>query len=168
MRKVILSVALSLDGMIEGPDGEYDWCPMPDQKEMQTFLNKIDTVFYGRKSYEMAGGFMAKNKVNYIFSNTLKKVNGKDSHLVKGDIISAVNEIRNQPGKDIWLFGGAMLTTAFLNAGLIDEMWLGIVPVVLGKGKPLFQQIKQRNYFQIVDSVNKENYLSVVLRKTLE
>ena len=123
MRKVILSVALSLDGMIEGPNGEYDWCPPPDKNEMQDFLDKIDIVFYGRKSYEMAGGFLPADKTSYVFSNTLTLVKGKDTHIINGDVDAAVKEIKSQSGKDIWLFGGANLTTTFINEGLMKCGW---------------------------------------------
>ncbi len=55
MRKVILSVAITLDGMIEGPNGEYDWCIMEPEMEFDNFLDSVDTVFFGRKSYELFG-----------------------------------------------------------------------------------------------------------------
>ena len=162
MRKVILGVAVSLDGFIEGPGGEYDWCPPPSKTEMEAFLGKVDVIFMGRKSYEMMGGAAFPGKLSYVFSNSLKKV--KDAIIISGDIVNAVKEIKNQEGKDIWLFGGASLTTTFLNEGLVDEMWLGIVPVVLGGGKPLFQNIHQRTYFKFTEAVEKTGYLSVGLK----
>jgi len=137
MRKVILSVAVSLDGMIEGPNGEYDLCPPPSRKEMSDFLNKVDAIFLGRKSFELIGKSMFPKKEHYVFSTTLKK----------------------QPGKDIWLYGGAKLVTFFLNEKLVDEMWLGVVPIILGKGKPLFSNINQRTHFKLVEATPNEGYL---------
>lgn len=164
MRKVILGVAVSLDGFIEGPNGEYDWCPPPSKEEMDKFLDNIDVVFFGRKSYALFGTADYADKTSYVFSNTLKSVNGKNTHLLSGDIISAVKKIKAEEGKNIWLWGGASLTTTFMNAGLIDELWLGLVPVVLGAGKPLFQDIRQRTQFKVMDSANRNGYLSLYLQ----
>lgn len=164
MRKVILGVAVSLDGFIEGPNGEYDWCPSPSKEEMDEFLDNIDVVFFGRKSYELFGTAEYASKTCYVFSNTLKAVEGKNTHLLSGDVVSAVKKIKSEEGKNIWLWGGASLTTTFMNAGLIDELWLGLVPVVLGAGKPLFQDIRQRTHFKVMDTVNRNGYLSLYLQ----
>jgi dihydrofolate reductase len=159
MRKVILSVAVSLDGMIEGPNGEYDWCPPPSKKEMSDFLNKIDAIFLGRKSFELTGKSMFPKKEHYVFSTTLKKA--IDFHLIGSNAKQKVIDLKKQPGKDIWLFGGAKLVTFFLNEKLVDEMWLAVVPIVLGKGKPLFSDINQRTHFNLVEAVPKEGYVSL-------
>ena len=167
MRKIILSVAVSLDGFIEGSNGEYDWCPPPSQKEMDAFLKEIDIVFMGRKSYERAGEFMMPEKLTYVFSNKLKEVRGSNVKLLNGDEMKEVDTIKKQKGKNIWLFGGASLITTFINNNLVDEMWLGIVPIILGNGKPLFQNMEQRKYFDII-SAKKEpkGYLSLKLSKS--
>ena len=164
MRKVILGVAVSLDGFIEGPNGEYDWCPPPSKSEMDNFLEGIDVVFFGRKSYELFGTAEYTSKTCYVFSNTLTTVKGKNTHLLSGDVVSAVKKIKAEEGRNIWLWGGASLTTTFLNEGLIDELWLGIVPIVLGVGKPLFQNIRQRKYFKLSDTYQQKGYLSVHLQ----
>lgn len=164
MRKVILSVAVSLDGFIEGPHGEYDWCPPPSQIEMNNFLSEIDVIFMGRKSYEMAGTSMFPDKQCYVFSNTLKKVKS-DTKILNGDFSKTVNEIKGQPGKNIWLFGGASLITDFINHQLVDEMWLGLVPVILGSGKPLFQSITNRQQFKADTAFVSNGYFSLRLKK---
>lgn len=158
MRKVILCVAVSLDGLIEGPMGEFDWCLTDQDYGMTDFMKRIDAIFYGRKSYEMmleAGPNGNENpftKVkSYVFSNTLSKAYA-DTELISGDIASEVNALKNQSGKDIWLWGGASLTTSFLNAGLIDEMILAVHPIVLGAGKPLFKDIDSRKHFILKSS----------------
>ncbi len=99
-----------------------------------------------------------------MFSNTLEK-NRTDISVVNGDLAKVVDQIREQSNGNIWLYGGAELTTEFLNSGWIDEMWLGIVPVVLGNGKPLFQNISHRNYFTIIKSGMSDGYLSVKLKR---
>jgi dihydrofolate reductase len=165
MRKIILSVAVSLDGLIEGPNGEYDWCPPPSKKEMDDFLKTIDVIFMGRKSYEMAGEFMTPDKLTYIFSNKLKQVRGKNVKLLGGDVLKEVEKIRKQNGKDIWLWGGAGLTSWFINQNLVDEMWLGLVPIVLGKGKPLFENIEARKKFKPTEASVLGSYFSLKLSK---
>jgi dihydrofolate reductase len=164
MRKVILSVAVSLDGFIEGPGGEYDWCPPPSEKEMNDFLNNIDVIFMGRKSYEMAGTSMFPDKECYVFSNTLRKAKGK-AKIIAGDFVASVNHIKQQQGKNIWLYGGASLTTDFITHQLVDEMWLGLVPIILGDGKPLFQNIKERKYFEAESAVVSRGYFSLRLKR---
>ncbi len=157
MRKIILGLAVSLDGFIEGPNGEYDWCLTDQDYGMRDFMKRIDSIFYGRKSYEMMlnaeqGGVnpFAKMK-SYIFSNTLTKAY-KGTELISGNIEEQVNAMKKQPGKDIWLFGGASLTTTFINEGLVDEMNLAVHPILLGTGKSLFNNIEGRKHFKLADS----------------
>jgi dihydrofolate reductase len=156
MRKIILGLAVSLDGFIEGPNGEYDWCFTDQDYGLSDFMKRIDATFIGRKTYEMtlamsanAGGFPKLKE--YIFSTTLDKV--KDgATLVKGDIKQEVEKIRNEKGKDIWLFGGAGLTTSLMNLGLVDELFLAVHPIILGGGKPLFTNIKNRIPLKLADT----------------
>jgi dihydrofolate reductase len=155
MRKIILCVAVSLDGLIEGPNGEYDWCLTDQDYGMTDFVKSIDAIFYGRKSYEMMLGMEQEGNNNpfasiksYVFSNTVEKP-FEGTELVSGNMIEKVKAIQQQPGKSIWLWGGASLTTSFLNAGLIDEMNLAVHPIVLGSGKPLFQDIDGRKHFTL-------------------
>jgi len=156
MRKLILALAVSLDGFIEGPNGEYDWCFMDQDYGMSDFMNNIDAVFVGRKSYEMSLAVevditgMPKME-EYIFSNTLNKV--KDgSILVKGDIKTEVEKIKNKEGKGIWLFGGASLTSTLMNLKLVDELHLAVHPILLGGGKPLFHDISERITLKLLDT----------------
>ncbi|MBD2753491.1 dihydrofolate reductase family protein [Spirosoma validum] len=158
MRKVILGLAVSLDGYIEGPNGEYDWCFTDQDYGMTVFLERIDALFIGRKSYELLNnvseeasnyGFPSYKK--YVFSNTLTGV-GEGMELISGDWRTKVTELKNQTGKDFWLYGGADLTTSFINEGLVDELFLAVHPIILGAGKPLFQHIKDRVNLKLIDS----------------
>jgi len=154
MRKVILGVAVSLDGFIEGPNGEYDWCFTDQDYGLSEFFKSVDTVFMGRKSYELTqqiqGDNPWDNMTTYVFSNSLKEVKGENSKLIAGDIEAQVKDILKQPGKNIWMFGGAELLTTFVNNGWIDEYWLSIHPIVLGSGKALFQNIHERKKLKLV------------------
>jgi dihydrofolate reductase len=156
MRKLILGVAVSLDGFIEGPNGEYDWCFTDQDYGLSGFFRSVDALFMGRKSYEMMQsmseappGFPKLKE--YIFSTTLNKVK-EGAFLIKDKIKEEVEKIKNEEGKDIWLFGGANLTTSLLNLGLIDEFSLAVHPVILGAGKPLFSNIAGRIHLKLVDS----------------
>jgi dihydrofolate reductase len=146
MRKIILNLAVSLDGLIEGPNGEYDWCFTDQDYGMTEFMERTDTIFFGRKSYELVQSVEPaaySDKKKYVFSRTLAG-DGKDYTLINDDYVNKVKHLKEQPGKDIWLFGGAVLTTAFLNEGLIDELMLSVHPILLGEGKPLFSGIDKR------------------------
>jgi dihydrofolate reductase len=155
MRKIILGLAVSLDNLIEGPNGEYDWCFTDQDYGMNDFLKTIDAVFYGRKSYELMqqteGPDMFGHLRSYVFSNSLQSGN-KKFDLVSGDVISEVKRIKQMSGKDIWLFGGASLTGSLMTAGLVDILWLSVHPIILGQGKPLFTDIKERKKLKLLDS----------------
>ncbi|MBI3258866.1 MAG: dihydrofolate reductase [Ignavibacteriae bacterium] len=145
MRKVILNLAVSLDGFIEGPNGEYDWCFTDQDYNMTEFFKRTDAIFFGRKSYEL----LMRTEDNpypemakYVFSRTLHDLDG--ATLISNNIKESVKEIKSQNGKDIWLFGGAKLVTDFMNFGLVDELMLSIHPILLGSGTPLFTNINNR------------------------
>lgn len=154
MRKIILNVAVSLDGFIEGPNGEYDWCFTDADYGMENFLQQTDMIFFGRKSYELfisSFSHMWNDKKHYVFSNSLKPQETK-AIVISGDIVSKVQRIKKEGEKDIWLFGGASLATSFLKEGLIDEMLLAVHPVLLGGGKPLFLTTNERTWWKLVES----------------
>ncbi|WP_240415979.1 dihydrofolate reductase family protein [Paenibacillus periandrae] len=165
-RRIILDLAVTLDGFIEGKNGEVDWCIMDSETGFINFLNQIDTIFYGRKSYDLWGQFtpeiedtetekemwgLVHSKEKYVFSRTQK---GTDNQalVINDNILEEVNKLKNKPGKDIWLYGGASLITTFINLGLVDEFRLSVHPVILGEGKPLFIDIKQRLNLKMVNT----------------
>ena len=157
MRKIILEVAVTLDGFIEGPKGEYDWCFTDQDYGMTEFYKRIDSLFIGRRSYELLlkmgddamPGFPKLKE--YVFSTTMKDAKPGVT-LIQDDIKETVEKIKNEPGKDIWLFGGAGLTTSLMNLGLIDELSLAVHPILLGSGKPLFTNIRDRINLTLLDS----------------
>jgi len=157
MKKIILDLAVTLDGFIEGPNGEIDWCIMDDDMGFDKFLSTIDTIFYGRVSYDAWGNFQPDNQTNATELELWKAIHSKQkfvfSHqqrqdekatFISTDITNQVSEIKNREGKDIWLYGGGGLIKTFMNLGLIDEYRLSVHPVVLGKGKPLFENLHER------------------------
>jgi dihydrofolate reductase len=165
-RRIILDLAVTLDGFIEGENGEVDWCIMDSEMGFIHFLNQIDTILYGRKSYDLWGQFtpgmedsdtekemweLVHSKEKYVFSRTKKGTNNQAT-FINDNILEEVNKLKNKPGKDIWLYGGASLITNFINLGLVDEFRLSVHPVILGEGKPLFTDIKQRVNVNLVNT----------------
>ncbi|WP_066309831.1 dihydrofolate reductase family protein [Bacillus sp. FJAT-29814] len=161
-RRIILDLAVTLDGFIEGKNGEVDWCIMDSEMGFIHFLNQIDTILYGRKSYDLWGQFypettdetekemwgIVHSKEKYVFSKTQKGSNSK-AIFINDHLLEEVIKLKNKPGKDIWLYGGASLITEFIRLGLVDEFRLSVHPVILGEGKPLFMDIKQRLNLQL-------------------
>lgn len=167
MRKIILDLAVTLDGFIEGPNGEIDWCIMDDDMDFNGFLAGIDTIFYGRVSYEMWGNFQpgldaseteksvwaaVHSKKKVVFSS--QEHQDRNATFITADIPGKVAEIKQQDGKDIWLYGGAKLITTFIHQGLVDIYRISVHPTVLGAGKPLFQNLKDRINLELI-GVNK-------------
>ena len=155
MRKILLNLAVSLDGFIEDANGAFDWCFTDQDYGMTAFLAGVDAILFGRKSYEVMlkldpNGFA--DKTRYVFSNSLEAV-ADGYELVKGDLSEAVQKIRNQPGKDIWLFGGSLLAHSLLQANLVDEMLISVHPILLGSGKPLFLETDGRTPLDFVEAI---------------
>ena len=163
MKKVILDLAVTLDGFIEGPNGEIDWCIMDDDMDFEGFLTGIDTIFYGRVSYDAWGNFQpdahasqpeqmlwkaVHSKKKFVFSIQ----NRKDEHAtyISSDFVHKVNEIKNQDGKDIWLYGGASLIKSFIHLDLIDVYRISVHPIALGSGKALFENLKDRLKLKLI------------------
>ena len=178
MRKLILNLAITLDGFIEGPNGEIDWLVRDPEMDFGDILNEIlsdkDAIFYGRVSYDKWGNFQPHEDVSpkikeayermhslqkYVFSRT-KTGDDTNAIFINSDIEERVLEIKQQPGKNIWLYGGAKMTTTLLNLGLIDEFRLAVHPVIIGSGKPLFQNIQDRHKLKLTDV---EGYKSGVI-----
>ncbi|PGY07301.1 dihydrofolate reductase family protein [Bacillus sp. AFS031507] len=165
-RKIILDLAVTLDGFIEGKNGEVDWCIMDPDMGFIHFLNQIDTILYGRKSYDLWGQYTpgtkdpqtdkelweeVHSKQKYVFSRSQKGTD-KKAIFINDQILEEVNKIKNMPGRDIWLYGGASLITSFIHLGLVDEFRLSVHPVILGEGKPLFIDIQERVYLKLVNT----------------
>jgi len=168
MRKIVLQLAVSLDGYIEGPNGEFDWCFTDQDYGMSAFFKRIDSTFMGRKTYELAlamqdeapPGFPKFKE--YVFSNTLTEVK-EEVILINGDIKKKVEKIKKEKGKDIWLFGGAELISLLMNLHLVDEIILAVHPVILGSGKALFSEIKERTWLTLTDHKIYPNGLAFLM-----
>ena len=144
MRKVVLGLGISLDGYIARPDGSVDFLFMPTDYSMAPFFATIDTAIMGRKTLEdglkMTGGdsIPSYGLTSYVMSRSQPAGQRHGATFTQQDPASLVRELRKKPGKDIWLMGGGELAREFLKADLVDELYLGVVPVLLGEGIPLF------------------------------
>jgi dihydrofolate reductase len=141
MRRVIYSCAMSLDGYIAGPNGEYDWIVIDPDIEFAAMTARFDTFLIGRKTFEAMRRMgndvkSVPGAQNIVFSRTLKPSDHPHA-TVAADAERGVAELRTQPGKDIALFGGGELFRSLLAAGLVDGLEVSVIPVLLGGGVPL-------------------------------
>ncbi len=153
MRKVILGLGISIDGYIARLNGEVDFLFMPKDYSMASFFATIDTAIMGRKTLDAAGGsFSGSPMTAYVFSRS--KPPGKHGGVSFTDKSPAtfIRELRKHPGKNIWLMGGGELARDFLKADLVDELYLGVVPVLLGEGIPLFPSKFPQRDFSLVEN----------------
>lgn len=142
MRKVVYGGAMSLDGFIAGPNGEFDWIVMDPDIDFAAQMARFDTFLIGRKTFEVmrrsAGEAPPTPGItNYVFSRTLRPADCPPGTILNSEAEPVVRELRARAGKDIALFGGGELFRSLLSAGLVDEVSVSVVPVLLGGGIPL-------------------------------
>jgi dihydrofolate reductase len=142
MRRIRYAVATSLDGYIAGPNGEADWIIMDPEIDFAPFWKQFDTFLIGRRTFEVmtrgkkkAGG--TPGMKTFVFSRTLQQRDYPKVTIVAEKAEQTVASLREESGKDIWLFGGGELFRSLLEAGLVDAVEVAVVPVLLGAGIPL-------------------------------
>jgi dihydrofolate reductase len=140
-RRVRYQVAVSLDGFIAGPNGEYDWIVMDPAVDFAALYKEFDTVVMGRKTYEVVtaqGGHGAIPGMDVVvFSRTLPAATYPGVRILNDDPRKVVAELRAKRGRDIWLFGGGELFRSLLDAKLVDTVEVAVMPVLIGAGIPL-------------------------------
>lgn len=180
-RKIIAALQVSVDGFIEGPNGELDWAMAEDEeawKEVFETLAHVDTFILGRKMYPgyeqywlavlanpdgilpFSGRPATKNEIAYarladktphiVISRTLDKVVWKTTRIVRD--VEELRRLKREPGKDMYAVGGATLVSSLMNLGLIDELRLLVNPLILGGGKALFKDVKERHGLNLVSA----------------
>ena len=140
-RRLRYQVAVSLDGFIAGPHGEYDWIVMDPAIDFAALYKEFDTAVMGRKTYEVMtaqGGHGAMPGLEVVvFSRTLPAAAHPGVRILNDDPRDIVAALKAKPGRDIWLYGGGVLFQSLLDAGLVDTVEIAVVPVLLGAGVPL-------------------------------
>lgn len=142
MRRVIYGGACSLDGFLTDRDGAIDWLHFSKdvQQIMANSWATVDTILFGRKTYEFAakqgGGPGLGGVKSYVFSRTLQGPLAGGAQLVTSDAGAFVRELKSAPGKDIIVMSGGNFAASLLQAGVVDEIGFNIHPVLLGAGAP--------------------------------
>jgi len=141
MRRIRYQVAASLDGFIAGPKGEFDWIIMDPEIDFEAIYKQFDTVLMGRRSFEAAGGgAWGHGMKTVVISRTLRPQDHPGVTIVGDNLKQTLTALRNQPGKDIWLFGGGALFRSLLEMGLVDTVEVALMPILLGDGIPLLPE----------------------------
>jgi dihydrofolate reductase len=173
MRNLIFFMHISLDGFVAGLNGEMDWIKVDDTMFdfVATMTDKADTALYGRVTYEMMQSYWPKagdkpnatkheiehstwyNKVSkVVLSKTIQETGLHNTKVINGQLSDNINELKQQGGKSILIFGSPRASQSLLNEGLIDEFWLFVNPIILGKGMPLFKDITGTTKLKFVES----------------
>jgi dihydrofolate reductase len=167
MRKIIVSNLVSLDGFFEGPNRELDWFAVDEEflEYARNLLSTVDTILFGRVTYQHMAAYWPtasgtgndafitekmNNLPKIVFSKTLQEVKWNNSRLVKENIAEEILKMKQQPGKDMVIFGSGSIVSTFMQLGLIDEYRIIMNPVVLGNGKPLFKGIKDKHNLKLL------------------
>jgi dihydrofolate reductase len=159
MRKVILGLGISLDQYIARKNGAVDWLSMDWDYDWMAFFRTIDAVLMGRKTLEKAIEMSTDRKSNpykgmatYVFSRKLTQSPVEGVELISGHLKDFVENLKAKEGKDIWLSGGGELAKSFLNEDLVDEIHLGITPILLGEGIPLFPDLEREIKLRLISN----------------
>jgi dihydrofolate reductase len=141
MKRLRYSVAVSLDGFIAGPNGEYDWIVMDPDFDWAGLYGQFDTLVMGRGTYytmrERGMSPKGMGMKAFVVSTTLRQEDNPDVTVIREDVAAAVKGLKAGPGKDIWLCGGGILFRSLLDAGVVDAIDVAVEPVLLGSGVPL-------------------------------
>jgi dihydrofolate reductase len=152
MRKIRYQVAMSLDGYIAGPKGEYDWIITDPEIDFAALFAEFDSFLIGRKTFETVGsaglGMFAGKKI-FVFSRTLRQSDHPQVTLVAEKLEETLNSLKAQAGKDIWLFGGGSLFRSLLDLGLVDTVEVAVEPVLLGGGIPLLPPLAKQTKLKL-------------------
>jgi dihydrofolate reductase len=141
MRRLRYSVAATLDGFIADPGGGYDWIIMDESIDFASMFEEFDTFVMGRKTWDVSASTefapMFGGKEVIVFSTTLKAPPRPGLTIVNTPPADTVRELKQRPGKDIWLFGGGSMFRTLVDADLVDTVEVAIMPVLLSQGVPL-------------------------------
>lgn len=154
MRRIRYSCAMSLDGYIAGPNDEFDWIVIDPDIDFEEMFEQFDTYLLGRRTFAVTAGLgspVPSRARTYVFSRTLRQSDHSDVTIVGENWKEVVRALREESGKDIWLFGGGSLFRSLCEEGLVDTVEVAIVPVLLGGGVPLVAELSSRIELRLTD-----------------
>ena len=171
MRNVVLGLGISIDGYIARTNGAVDFLFMPKDYSMADFFRSIDTALMGRKTLDaalkMGGGSFGGSMATYVFSRSQPAGTRDGVTFVNQSPAKLVGELRKKKGKNIWLMGGGELARDFLKSDLVDELYLGMVPVLLGEGIALFPSgFPQRDFTLIENRTFSKGLIALKYRRS--
>ena len=141
MRRLRYGVAMSLDGFIAGPNGEYDWIESDPAIDFAAMFAQFDTLLMGRRTFDVAKArdLSAASSAQHwiVVSRTLKPEDNPGLTILSSGVARAVAALKAEPGKDIWLFGGGELFRYLLDAGQVDAIEVAVMPILLSAGIPI-------------------------------
>jgi dihydrofolate reductase len=154
MRRVRYQVACSLDGFIAGPNDDFDWITPEPTFDFEAHFAQFEILLMGRRTYEVVSGsgqgFQGKRVI--VASRTLRAEDHPDVEVVGDNLRVRVQELRSEPGGDIWLYGGGALFAQMLAWDLVDTVEPAIIPILLGKGVPLLPSPAVRRRLELIRS----------------
>jgi dihydrofolate reductase len=142
MRKLAMQMELTLDGFMTGPNGEMDWFALdPEAWKLRVEkFNTIDTVPNPTATpTDVTFSHWLDDVPKVVFSRTLKQAEWQNSRLAEGDLAEEISRVKAQPGKDVLIMNSASIAQECMRLGLLDECWLNVHPVAIGRGRPLFE-----------------------------
>jgi len=171
MRKIISFMHISLDGFVAGPNGEMNWIKVDEElfDYVGKRISETDTALYGRVTYQMmesywptAGDapdaskhdiehsrwYKSANKI--VLSKTMKEEGLTNTKIISNNLSERINEIKQQTGSEIALFGSPSATHSLIEQNLIDGYWLFVNPIILGQGIPLFKDTKEKTKLKLL------------------
>jgi dihydrofolate reductase len=173
MSNVVAFMHVSLDGFTAGPNGELDWLSYDDELEKyaEGVVGTVGTALYGRVTYQMMEGYWptmltdptatkhdldhanwVQNIPKIVFSRTLETAEWNNTRLIGDNMADEIARLKEQPGKDLVIFGSPGLTRALMQLNLIDEYRLTVNPVILGRGVPMFGNVERPVRLKLLES----------------
>jgi dihydrofolate reductase len=147
---------MSLDAYIAGPNGECDWIIMDPEIDFGEMFQRFDTLLMGRRTFEVVrsqgGGQPMPGMRTVVVSHTMRPEDYPGITIVADRVEETVAQLREEPGKDIWLFGGGLLFRSLLDARLVDTVEVAVIPILLGGGIPLLPPPPKRARLRLVSS----------------
>ena len=173
MRNLIFFMHTSLDGFVAGPNGELNWLKLDEDMldHVAAMTNNADTALYGRVTYQLMESYWPKagEKANatkhtkehakwyskvpkVVLSKTLNESELINTIVISENLPDRINELKQQEGKNILIFGSPTASLSLLNSELIDEFWFFVNPVIVGKGIPLFKKVNEKILLELAET----------------